>query len=270
MLAHDHCDIVIIASPHAYHAQQITDALTANKAVFVEKPLITTQEQLQSIKHFLHTDSTARLCVDFNRSYAPMIKKIKEVINKRSSPLVITYRMNAGYIPHHHWTQTELGGGRIIGEACHIIDLFHDLTGAQAQAISVETIGTNRSSSRCSDNATISISFSDGSVATLLYTSLGHSQAGKERMELFFDGKTIILDDYQQLSGYGLPKDFSCTTKNPDKGHTALLNEFFVQLQTPTFTPPIAYQRLYDVADITLHINNLVNAGGGAWEPSHD
>ncbi|MGE0207002.1 MAG: bi-domain-containing oxidoreductase, partial [Candidatus Babeliales bacterium] len=134
----DLVDAVLIASPHKYHSKQALAALQHGKAVFLEKPMVTDFDQLHEMKAFFEKNSSLPFCVDYNRSFAPFVQKIKKEVAKRSSPLVVHYRMNAGFIPKNHWIQTEVGAGRIIGEACHIFDLFVHLTDSYPVALSVE------------------------------------------------------------------------------------------------------------------------------------
>lgn len=258
----DLADLVVIASPHKMHCDQIIAALTNNKAVFVEKPMVTTFEQLEKLMPIL-AKSSAPLCVDYNRSFAPFIQQIKQQILQRSTPLIIHYRMNAGYIPKEHWIQTDIGAGRIIGEACHIFDLFCFLTDAQPKSISVETLKPRAENLFSTDNFSVQISFSDGSLCTLLYTAIGHSAAGKERMEIYFDGKTIIMDDYKILEGYGLPSAFNQKVDKQDKGHENLIKNFFASVYQPNIQTVMSLERLYTVAHLTLIIDELACQGGG-------
>ncbi|HEX2978502.1 MAG TPA: bi-domain-containing oxidoreductase [Candidatus Babeliales bacterium] len=262
----DAVDAVVIASPHKYHCDQALSALERGKAVFLEKPMVTDFDQLDRLYDFLKKNSAAPFTVDYNRSFAPFIQKIKRTIAKRTSPLLIHYRMNAGFIPKDHWVQTEVGAGRIIGEACHIFDLFCYLTDSQPVSVSVESIKPSNDDLFPTDNFSSQISFADGSVCTLMYTALGHSGLGKERMELFYDSKSIVMDDYKTLVGYGLPRSFNETTNSPDKGHEELINQFFGALKEPVFNAPISLERLYNVAHITLVIDQLACAGGGTKE----
>ncbi len=266
LFSNDMVDVVVIASPHIFHCDQALNALHNRKAVFMEKPMITNYEQLEQLRTFLYQYPTAPLCVDYNRSFAPFTQKIKKVIQQRTTPLVIHYRMNAGLIPKDHWIQTEVGAGRIIGEACHIIDLFCYLTDSHPSALSVEVLGTSNEHLLPTDNVSIQISFEDGSICSLLYTSLGHADLGKERMELFFDGKSIVMDDYINLIGYGLPQSFTIKKQSVDKGHEALLGMFFDQVQKKDFMHPIPLERLTMVAELTLIINQLACQGGGNKE----
>lgn len=263
LFGEDLVDVVVIASPHKYHCDQVIRALHQGKAVFVEKPLVTDFTQLGRLYTLLDAHPGAPLCVDYNRSFAPCMQKIKAVVADRKTPLVVHYRMNVGYIPKEHWVQTEVGAGRIIGEACHIIDLFYYLTDAQPVSVSVETLQAGTDTLFPTDNFVASISFNDGSICSLLYTSLGHKKLGKERMELFFDSKSIIMDDYMYLAGFGMRGSFDENGTIPDKGHETLINLFFDSLKKSTFEPPISFARLRAVSELTLIIDQLACEGGG-------
>lgn len=262
----DIVDAVVIASPHKFHCDQALMALKKGKAVFLEKPMVTNFEQLERLRNFFSVNPHAPLCVDYNRSFAPFIQKIKRAISARSAPMMIHYRMNAGYIPKEHWIQTSVGAGRIIGEACHIIELFCFLVGAKPAAVSVEAIHASRDDIFPTDNLTVQIRFAEGSICSLLYTALGHKSLSKERMEVHFDGKTIVMDDYMKLEGYGMPSSFAETTPFPDKGHAILLNQFFTSLRKEQSVTPISWDHLDMVAELTLIIDKLACQGGGVQE----
>lgn len=264
----DLVDAVVIASPHKFHCAQTIDALSQGKAVFIEKPMVTTRQQLEDIRSFLHKHPNARMSVDYNRSFAPFMQKVKQVLHKRKRPLIMHYRMNAGFIDKNHWIQTEVGAGRIIGEACHIVDLFCFLTGSKPVAISVESMHSSDQNIFPTDNFCMQMSFEDGSVCSLLYTSVGNTKLSKERMELFFDGKSIIMDDYMNLQGYGLYPGFDQYSRSQDKGHDALVHAFFSSLGKAQFEPPIDYKRLDLVAELTLIVDELACKGGGAHHVS--
>ncbi|MCX5922362.1 MAG: bi-domain-containing oxidoreductase [Candidatus Dependentiae bacterium] len=262
----DLVDVVVIASPHKFHYEQAIHALQNGKAVFMEKPMVTNLEQFSKLNDFLTLHPEMPFCVDYNRSFSPYMQKVKQAVVGRHAPMVIHYRMNAGFIPKEHWIQTDSGAGRIIGEACHILDLFCFLTDSKPLAVSVEALHSSNDDLFPTDNFSAQISFEDGSICSLLYTALGHSQLGKERMELFFDSKTIVMDDYTQLHGFGFPSTFHATTAFPDTGHEALLHEFFANIKKPVFKSPISLQRLNTVAELTLAIDTLACQGGGMKE----
>lgn len=256
-------DVVVIASPHKFHADQAVQALCKGKAVFIEKPMVTTFDQFNALSTFLKNNPQAPFCVDYNRSFAPFIRKIKWELAKRYSPVVMSYRMNAGYIAPDHWVQREVGAGRIIGEACHIIDLFCFLTGSQPRSVSVEALRPSSDDLFPTDNFMTQISFADGSICSLVYTSIGHAALGKERLELFFDSKSIVMDDFYTLRGYGTSHAFNETVSEQDKGHSQLVTSFFEGIGKEQVELPISIDRLNTVAQLTLIIDKLVCQGGG-------
>jgi predicted dehydrogenase len=259
----DIVDAVVIASPHSFHCDQIIAALQHGKAVFVEKPMVTTFDQHEKLSSFLTKNPTAPFCVDYNRSFAPFIQKIKWELVNRKTPVMIRYRMNSGYIPGSHWVQTDMGAGRLIGEACHIFDLFCFLTGSQPVSVSAEAIKPLSDDLFPTDNFSVQINFKDGSLCSLLYTALGHSGLGKEHMEVFYDGKSILMDDYKKLEGFGVSRSFNETMAFQDKGHEFLLNKFFAGLRAEEQAMPISIERLNTVSQLTLIIDKLVCQGGG-------
>ncbi len=152
----------------------------------------------------------------FNRRFAPAVARAREALAGRTSPLVVDYRMNAGYLPPDHWTQGPEGGGRNLGEACHVYDLFDSLTGAEELAVQAAAIGATGGHWLRTDNFVATVSYADGSVCTLTYTALGHRDHPKERMEIFADGRVLSLDDYRSLEDTG-GRGWSSRTQQ--KGH---------------------------------------------------
>lgn len=255
--------VVVVASPHRYHSEQAFEALRHGKPVFIEKPLVTDWEQLVQWKNFLRVYPDAPLCVDFNRSLSPFAGKIKETIKQRKTPLMIHYRMNAGFIPKDHWIQTDIGSGRIIGEACHILDLFCYLTDSQPIAVSVEAVHSPREDVFPTDNFVAHISFEDGSICSLFYSALGHAGMSRERMELFYDGKVILMTDYQQLHGFGFPSLFNEVLARSDKGYEKMVKAFFGSVRDTSFVPPVPFDRLLTSSTLTLTVDQLACEGGG-------
>ncbi len=189
-------DAVIIATRHHLHASMTLDSLRAGKHVLVEKPLAMNAAELKQIVDFYASIPDAPvLLTGFNRRFSKYAKAIFQTVQKRVSPMVLNYRMNAGFIPLEHWIHGEEGGGRNIGEACHIYDLFTYLTGSPVVRIEAQSI-----KSSTNDNFIATMTFQDGSIATLTYTSLGSKEHPKEQMEIFVDGKVLVLNDYKALS----------------------------------------------------------------------
>lgn len=262
----DLVDVVMIASPHKQHCDQAIKALKCGKAVFMEKPMATDSNQFLRLSDYLKTNTQAPFCINYNRSFSPYIQKIKGAVENRQTPLMVYYRVNAGELKKNQWFQTDSGAGRIIGEACYALDLFCYLTNSKPIAVSVEAMHAPRNGVFPTDNFASSITFEDGSVCSLLYTSIGHPAHGVERMELFFDSKSIVMQDYAQLHGFGFPGTFNETTMIPNKGHENLINSFFKALRLPVFEPPISFERLEMVARLSLMIDKLACEGGGNSE----
>lgn len=221
-------DAVLIATRHNLHGDMVLAALKAGKHVLVEKPLALNRVELSRIEDFyLKDDGKIKpiLLTGFNRRFSPHAIKIKELISNRTNPLIINYRMNAGYIPLDHWVHGKEGGGRNLGEACHIYDLFTFFTDAVVTEISAKHIRPATNYYSAVDNFVATMAFVDGSVATLTYTAMGAKNHPKELMEIFVDGKVFVLDDYLMLKASGVKlKPFN--TKIQDKGQIDELGEF--------------------------------------------
>jgi predicted dehydrogenase/threonine dehydrogenase-like Zn-dependent dehydrogenase len=215
-------DAVLISTRHNLHACMALEALRAGKHVLVEKPLALTWDELESINDFYTTWGDLRtapvLLTGFNRRFAPFVRKIQSWIKDRCQPMMLNYRMNAGHIPLDHWVHSEEGGGRNRGEACHIYDLFTFLTNQPFATVQVQAITPTSSFYSSTDNFVATISFEDGSVATLTYTALGAQGYPKEGMEVFVEGKVLFMDDYKRLSMYD-SKVKAEESKVQDKGH---------------------------------------------------
>lgn len=209
LLADDDINLVLIATRHNLHAPMVLQALEAGKSVFVEKPLALTEAELLAIENFykgVPADKAPLVMTGFNRRFSPALRAIREGLAERTTPLMATYRMNAGYIPTDHWVHTEEGGGRNIGEACHIYDTFRALVGAPIVDVTARAIQPQGNQWRRNDNFNATLSFADGSVCSLVYTALGDKSHPKERMDVFADGKVAELDDYQAVRFAGLKK----------------------------------------------------------------
>jgi len=255
-------DTVVISTPHKLHLEQAIEVVKAGKAVFVEKPAAVTYEGYFALKNLLNSTSKILYSVHFNRSFAPFVERIKQELNRRSSPLIINYRMNSGFIPREHWVQAIENGGRIIGEACHIFDLFCFLTDSSPIFVSVGALRSSGDDLLSTDNFSTTINFADGSVCNLTYTSLGSNLQNKEYMELFFDGKSIVLDDYKSLKGFGVSLNESSSYQ--DKGHQKLLNLFIESCRTKDFIVPIPFKRILFATKLSLVIDYFSKIGGGS------
>lgn len=209
-------DMVMICTRHNLHADMVIQALEAGKAVFVEKPMAITWDEAEKVIQTAKKTNVPFM-VGFNRRFSKYAEETKKAIKNRKNPLIISYRMNAGYIPQESWIQSEEGGGRIIGEGCHIIDLFNYFTDSKAESISVNQITPKTDHVSRTDNCVITVKYEDGSVCTLTYTGQGSKEYGKEYFELFVDGAVIVMDDYKALKGYGI-KVNEMKTMGSEKG----------------------------------------------------
>jgi predicted dehydrogenase len=217
-LADPEIDLVLIATRHHLHAEQTLRALHAGKHVFVEKPLAVNEDELTEIEAFYADRDGPLLLTGFNRRFSPAATRARELLAGRATPLLADYRMNAGYIPLDHWVHGSEGGGRNIGEACHVYDLFSFLVdGAEVETVSAHAIRADGTRLAASDNFVATIRFADGSVCSLTYTALGHREHPKERMEIFADGKVLVLEDYRSLSVAGAGGVWKSATQQ--KGH---------------------------------------------------
>jgi predicted dehydrogenase len=199
--------------------------------------------------------SEAPFMVGYNRRFSPFAERIRGAMAKRIHPLMIQYTMNAGYLPGEHWTQGPEGGGRLLGEACHIIDLFRSLIGHPVREISCTPLRSGNPAAFATDNFSLSLNYEDGSVANLIYTALGHKDIPKERMQVFFDEKSFVLDDYLTLTAHGMGKA-DMQLKNQDKGHGAELAAFSTAL-TSNQRFPIPWQELLETWDISHHADRI-------------
>lgn len=207
-------DLVMVTTRHDLHAKMVIEALKANKNVFVEKPLALNTEELNEIvEEYAKTDKT--ITVGFNRRFSPHIQKIKAQLD--GSPVNVTATMNAGFIPSNVWIHDmKVGGGRIIGEACHFIDLMVYLTGSKVTAVCMNAMGVN--SQEDTDNASILLKFENGSNGVINYFANGSKAYSKERLELYSQERTITMDNFRKTTAYGF-KNFSGLKTSLDKGH---------------------------------------------------
>lgn len=190
-------NLVVIGTRHDLHAELARKALERNKNVFVEKPLALNDEQLDAVLEAAR-QSSGQLMVGFNRRFSPLAQQAKEFFANRDTPLSILYRVNAGHIPKEHWTQDPIqGGGRIVGEVCHFVDLMQFLTGAPPVSVFAESVHGKSSQLVDADSVFITLRFADGSNGCIAYLSEGDKALNKERIEIFGGGKSFVLDDFR-------------------------------------------------------------------------
>ncbi|MBN9350483.1 MAG: bi-domain-containing oxidoreductase [Chitinophagaceae bacterium] len=219
---------VFVATTHSSHASLVKDGLLAHKNIYVEKPLALTEEELDEI---IETKSKNNfpLMVGFNRRFAPVCVEIKRAFENISEPLVVNIRVNAGFIPKDHWTQIdEIGGGRIIGEVCHFIDLMQFFTGSDPVKVYADCISSENSSLKLEDNLAVVITFKNGSVGNLTYVANGDKSVPKELIEVFGGGKTGIVNNFKNGTIHSENK--IKTLKSESKGHREEVAAFLYAL----------------------------------------
>jgi predicted dehydrogenase len=206
LLADAATQAVVIATQHNTHAAFLTKALEAGKHVFVEKPLCTTPEELHRIDEVVRSLPQPGPClmVGFNRRFSPHASAVKNVFSGRSTPLVVTYRVNAGVTPADSWVHDpERGGGRVIGEVCHFVDLAEFLVGSRPETVYAASIRSADSRTVSEDSLVVTLTYADGSLATIQYLAHGSSNVPKERGEVCADGITAIIDNYRETTFHG-------------------------------------------------------------------
>jgi len=218
-------NLVVIGTRHDTHAELARAALERNKHVFVEKPLALDDQQLESVLE-VAAGSSAKLMVGFNRRFSPLAQRAKEFFSERETPLSILYRVNAGRIPKEHWTQNaDEGGGRIVGEVCHFVDLMQYLTGALPVSVFAESISAKSGKIVDADSVFITLRFADGSNGSIAYLSEGDKGLAKERVEIFAAGRVFVLDDYRRATLYKDGREEQVTLKAQDKGQQAQVRQ---------------------------------------------
>lgn len=227
LLADQEIDAVIITTQHNLHAEQVLEALRAGKHVFVEKPLAMNTIELDQIISAYH-QSSGSLAVGFNRRFSPFIQDAKKQLGQSDAPINVIATMNAGAIPKDHWTQDmEVGGGRIVGEACHLIDLITYLTGSRVEQVVANNLGVDSDIS--SDNVSIILKYANGAQGVINYFANGNKAYSKERVEVYSQGRTMVIDNFRKSKYFGFKS--SGLSKSQDKGHNEQFRRFVDQIQ---------------------------------------
>ena len=231
---------VFIVTRHNSHAKYVIEALNAGKNVFVEKPLAMNEQELEQVLMARQQSSGTNLMLGFNRRFSPAVLKIKSIL-PRELPKAIHMRINAGAVPPDHWVNDpDLGGGRIIGEVCHFIDLGMHLSEGKIISVNAENI---RDHYGLNDTLIISLKFDNGSIASISYFSNGNKHVAKEEMEIFCGGLIARIDDFKTLEIFG-NKIKTYKSKGQDKGHTAELKAFLESVKNGT-PCPIPFEEAY-------------------------
>jgi predicted dehydrogenase len=257
VLSDPEINTIVITTRHDTHAALVEQALWAGKNVFVEKPLALNQQQLEGVERARAAangmGNDPVVMVGFNRRFAPHVEKMKSLLKGVREPKALVMTVNAGAIPPEHWTQDrEAGGGRIIGEACHFIDLLRFIAASPISAFEAAAMGSVAESNP-GDSATITLRFEDGSIGTIIYLANGHKSFPKERLEVFAGGRTLQLDNFRKLTGYGWPGFGSMRVFRQDKGQKACAAAFIraVKQGGPS---PIPFDEILEVSRITIAV----------------
>ena len=242
---------VVISTRHDSHAKLVMRALRAGKHVFVEKPLCLTLAELAEIEGVLGVEPAAvgLLMVGFNRRFSPLVVKMKSLLSGQSAPKAMVMTVNAGAIPADHWTQNPVvGGGRIIGEACHFIDLLRHLAGEP-----IVSHARLAMESATGDTVSLQLGFADGSIGTIHYLANGHKSFPKERLEVFCGGRILQLDNFRQLTGYGWPGFSKMKLWRQDKGQKACASAFVSAVEQGG-SAPIPLAEILEVSRVTIEV----------------
>ena len=254
VLEDDTTDTVVIATRHDAHANQVLDALKAGKHVFCEKPLCLTLDELGAIEAEKAGRPGQQLMIGFNRRFAPHVVQMKNLLDKVDQPKSFVMTVNAGEIPHDHWTQdAAVGGGRIVGEGCHFIDLLRHLAGAPIETYHAVALGEHPAIAVCDDKATITLVFEDGSVGTIHYLANGHSGVPKERLEVFAAGRVLQLENFLRLKAHGWPGAKSSKLWKQDKGQAACAAAFMRAVRGET-GPAIPVDEVFEASRVSIEV----------------
>jgi predicted dehydrogenase/threonine dehydrogenase-like Zn-dependent dehydrogenase len=263
LFAEKEINTVVIATRHDSHASLASQALRNGLHVYVEKPLALTQEELSEVQT-AYAESLARgsapiLLIGFNRRFSPHVQRMRQILRQTPGPKSLTLLMNAGAIPSEHWSQDpSAGGGRIIGEACHFIDLARFLVGARIVEASADAMRPNGRPAHSLDTAHISLKFEDGSIASIQYYANGHRSFPKERVEVFASGRILQMGNFRVLRGFGFRGFKSFRTWRQDKGHAACVQAFLNAVRSGS-PSPIPADEIFEVSRVAIQVAESLN-----------
>ena len=250
------CNTIFVVTRHNSHAKYVTEAIKHHKHVFVEKPLCLLESELDEIAA-LQKDHQHFVMVGFNRRFAPLIQKLKTQLVP-NQPLAINYRINSGTIAADHWVHDKaIGGGRIIGEVCHFIDLVSFLSGSKISSISAnEMVNANN----LRDTLVINLKMQNGSIASISYFSNGSKELSKEYLEVFSNGQSFILNDFKSLTIHGKSSK-TINLSNQDKGHKEEVKQFLDAIKKG-LPCPISFDETYNVMKSTFKVVESIAKNG--------
>jgi predicted dehydrogenase/threonine dehydrogenase-like Zn-dependent dehydrogenase len=254
-------DTVVITTRHDTHARFIVEALNNNKNVFAEKPLCLNFAELKKITDLwqIKKDKGLRLMVGFNRRFSPLVQTCKNALKSIDCPASFIITVNAGAVPADHWTQdSESGGGRIAGEACHFIDLLRFLAGSEIISVQTAFMNDPQAENRIPDSASITVTFANGSIGTVHYFANGNKDFPKERIEIFANGGILQIDNFKSLTNYGFGNTKNQSLWAQDKGHASCVAEFVDAIKNAK-PSPIEPEEIFETAKATLQAAGLNN-----------
>ena len=261
LLAEPDINTVFITTRPHQHAPMIIEALQAGKHVFAEKPVAIDQVGLDGVRQAYEQAKDRLLLVGFNRRFSPHAVKMQKLLTGRVGPVCATVLINAGAFPADHWMHdANIGGGRLLGEVCHWIDLLRFLVNAPIRRVQATTIGRNSGSATLNDHVSISLEFLDGSLATIQYFANGPNDFPKERIELFYDQKSLQLDNFRLLSGYGFSDFRKMKLWRQKKGHREEF-QLFIQNIEHGNGMPVSPDQIWNVTQATLAAQQSANSG---------
>jgi predicted dehydrogenase/threonine dehydrogenase-like Zn-dependent dehydrogenase len=248
-------DALVISTRHNSHAKQVCAGLKEGKHIFVEKPLVLTRDELSEVTAVYNgLEKKPLLMVGFNRRYAPHVTKIKQLLSGKSSPISMVMTVNAGFIPADHWVHDPVsGGGRIIGEACHFVDLLRFLADS-----SIEHVSSVAMESQCNDSVSIQLRFENGSIGVVNYLANGSKSLAKERLEVFCNGAVLQLDNFRTLRGYGWSGFKSDKLWRQDKGQKICTKTFVDAIVSGDDSQLISFSELSEVTLACLDIMDQI------------
>lgn len=263
LIARENVNTIVIATRHDTHAHLVIESLKVGKNIFVEKPLCLELDEISAIyeevsKTRANNATTPCLMVGFNRRFSVHAIKIKDLLLADHAPKAVVYTVNAGALAVDHWTQdAKVGGGRIIGEVCHFIDLLRYMIGSKIKSHSITFMRSKQN-----DTVSINLGFDDGSIATIHYFSNGARTVPKERIEIFSSGKILCLNNFRVLTGHGYKNFKNLRLWRQDKGQQGCVNSF-VNAVLNGGAPPISFDELIEVSRVSIELSNALKLSKG-------
>ena len=258
-------DLLIIASPTSFHLESIELMVDFTNPILVlcEKPLALNQQELDDI-HMAYLAAGARgilpkLMIGYNRRFSPLTQKMKEIVSRSPTPFSMIYTCNAGAIPADFWLQDpELGGGRIIGEACHFIDIARFMADSPIENIQAAAMKQPEGVTDCQDTASITVVFENGCIASIHYFANGHKSFAKERIEVFQGEQITVIDNFRALIGFGVPGFKKKKLLRQNKGQVECCQAFVKSIEKG-IENPVSYEEQMEVSQACLEIMKLLN-----------